>query len=315
MKRKSMQNKADEFIRYKRDLGYKYRSQAYEIKSFAQFADIHAPGRPFTVKMALQWATIPNSSKAYHLSRLNNLSGFARFLIISDPKTELIPKAILGSGFHRTTPYIYSSEEVLRLMTTSAYARPRKINTYTFSTIIGLLSCTGLRIGELLALNDEDVDWSQKTLIVRGSKKLPMRLVPLHSSAIDHLKQYVKCRDCVFPNSTDDALFLSSRGMRYAYPTISMAWVHLRLKTGIGKNEKRLPRLHDFRHTFACNHLLNAYKENKNIDTAVHLLSVYLGHGSIKRTYWYLTGVPQLLELISSRVEKQINSIRKEAST
>ncbi len=168
-----------------------------------------------------------------------------------------------------------------------------------------------LRISELLALNDKDVDWSQKTLIILGSKKLPMRLVPLDRTVLNRLKQYMKCRDRAFPNRVDDALFLSVRGTRFSYSAISHAWFQLRLKTDTGKNAHRLPRLHDFRHTFACNHLMKAYSEHKDLDRAVHLLSVYLGHCSITKTYWYLTGIPQLLEMISARVENHINSIRK----
>jgi len=309
MKRKTMLDKAREYIQYKHDLGFKFRSQAYEVESFAKYADLNAKGNPLTTKLAIQWATTPLSKKSYHATRLSVISGFAKFLIISDPRTELPPTGIFGSCFQRTPPYIYSYEEIARLMTTSAYEKQKKINTFTFSTIIGLLACTGLRISEVLALNNDDIDWKQMTLIIRGSKKLPMRLVPIDRSTLNRLKQYVICRDCTFSHSKNNkAFFLSIRGTRFAYPTISTAWQHLRLKTKTGINEKRLPRLHDFRHTFACNHLLNAYRENKDIDHAVHLLSVYLGHTSIKKTYWYLTGIPQLLELISHRVENNLKT-------
>jgi len=310
VKSKTMLEKARDYIRYKHDLGFKYRSQTHLIESFAKYADINAKDRPLTTKLVLQWATTPSATKSYHTVRLRTISGFAKFLIISDPKTEIPPPGILGGYIQRTVPYIYSQEEIACLMTTSAYVKQRKINTLTFSTIIGLLSCTGMRIGEVLALNNEDIDWKQKTLIVRGSKKLPMRLVPIDRSTVNRLKQYAVSRDQAFPDQNNKAFFLSVRGTRLAYPTICITWANLRRKTKTGINEKRPPRLHDLRHTFACNHLLNAYKENKCIDTAVHLLSVYLGHLSIKMTYWYLTGIPQLLELISHRVEKNIYTKR-----
>ena len=313
MKRKPISDRVAEYIQYKRNLGFKYRGQAYELKSFGRFADIHARRCPLTIKLALQWAILPSTGKPYHSLRLRILSGLAKFLILHDPQTELIPTYMLGSHFQRTPPYIYTQNEIVQLMTSiGTHVDQKLFNNVTLSSIIGLLVSTGMRIGEVLALNDQDIDWKQNALVIRRSKKLPMRLVPLNRSVIYHLKKYKKQRDIFFPVKKDNAFFTSTRGERYAYTTIRQAWARLRERTGIGKNEHRLPRLHDFRHTFACNHLLRAYKEKKNIDTAVHLLSVYLGHTSVKKTYWYLTGVPILLELVSQQVEKHIKSIRKD---
>lgn len=107
----------------------------------------------------------------------------------------------------------------------------------------------------------------------------------------------------MYPDSTDRAFFVSSFGRRYSKPGIQSIWNRLRSITDIGKNVPRAPRLHDFRHTFACNFLLKAYREKRDIDKAVHLLSIYLGHSSVIKTYWYLTGIPALMQLVSERVE------------
>ena len=73
------------------------------------------------------------------------------------------------------------------------------------------------------------------------------------------------------------------------------AFKQLRERIGLKNASGRNPCLHDLRHTFACNHLLRAYRENRNIDNAVHELSIYLGHATLASTYWYLSGVPALL--------------------
>ena len=81
------------------------------------------------------------------------------------------------------------------------------------------------------------------------------------------------------------------------------AFKELRERVGLKNASGRNPRLHDLRHTFACNHLLRAYRANRNIDNAVHELSTYLGHATLASTYWYLSGVPALLEQCMKRSE------------
>lgn len=156
MKRSMLKN-ANEYIRYKRSLGYVFGTEAWMIQSFGKYADSLAKGAPLTVKHAIQWATLPNTTKTYHAKRLDALRSFAKFLIVNDPRTELIPTRILGTSCSRTTPYIFSNKEIQQLVATKAYRYPKKLNNFTFSTFIGLLACTGLRVGEALSLQKNAV--------------------------------------------------------------------------------------------------------------------------------------------------------------
>ena len=63
------------------------------------------------------------------------------------------------------------------------------------------------------------------------------------------------------------------------------------------------PRLHDARHTFAVRTLLRWYEEGVDVDTKITALSTYLGHAKVSDTYWYLTAVPALLEVVARRFE------------
>lgn len=67
---------------------------------------------------------------------------------------------------------------------------------------------------------------------------------------------------------------------------------------------RRPPRLYDIRHTFACNTLLGWLKNGINIDRKILYLSTYLGHVKVEDTYWYLTGTPELLQIVSGNFEK-----------
>jgi integrase len=172
------------------------------------------------------------------------------------------------------------------------------------ATVIGLLACTGLRIGEALALKNSDVNLEERLLTVRQSKNLPMRLVPITDCAADQLRRYREARDKRFARcDASEAFVRSSRGGPLSYSGISSAFRRMRNRTSLKESLGRKPRLHDLRHTFACNHLLRSYREKRDMDNAVHELSIYLGHASLACTYWYVSGVPALLKLCAKRFE------------
>jgi len=305
----SMQDKAREYIAYKRSLGYKYGKESYMLMSFAEYADHHAPGKPLTINLALRWSTKPQTeNKTYHAKRLSALRTFARYLIVNEPETEIPPCGILGPSHSRVEPYIYTQNEIAMLMGEALKMTQVGLNTVTYSTVIGLLACTGMRIGEILALDREDVDLEKRIITVRDSKNLPMRLVPITNSTAAKLREYVEKRDHCYPQAATGAFILSAHGKRLRYNPFWSAFRRIREKAGMatenGSGHK--PRIHDFRHTFACNHLLKAYRTKRDIDNAVHELAVYLGHANMKATYWYLTGIPVLFELCGKRFEEQV---------
>lgn len=314
MKRKTMQAMVDEYIRYKRDLGFVHRANAYDLHSFAKFADEYAYGQPLTINLAIRWATNSQSGPKRHVGLIDILRPFAEYLCTIDPRTELIPRKILGPRSPRPVPYIYSDTEIVRLMETEAYIPERKQCNNTFSIIVGLLACTGMRIGEALSLQWRDIDWNQNTVIVRNSKKLPMRLVPLDPTTMIQLLQFTRRWHGKRMKSGDEPFFSSPNGGFIAYGNFHRAWQRALVKVSMDKKHHgKNPRFHDLRHTFACNQLLRAYKEKRNIEATINMLSIYLGHKSVEKTYWYLTGIPALLELSGKRFEEHIKNQRKKS--
>ena len=71
-----------------------------------------------------------------------------------------------------------------------------------------------------------------------------------------------------------------------------------------GRGVRARPRPHDLRHAFAVRTLLDWQRAGEDIDRRMPLLSTYLGHVDPASTYWYLEAVPELLELISRRLEQ-----------
>lgn len=305
----SMLKKVEQYVAHRRLLGYRIRTDAYVLRSFARYADRHAPGEPLTVDLALRWATAPKGTlRIYHAKRLDALRGFARHVATFEPRTEVPPPGLLGPSFRRVPPHIYTTDEIAALMRASLTHRPSlRRGPFTGlrnATIIGLLACTGLRIGEVLALKDSDVNLDERLINVRQSKNLPMRLVPITDCTVGQLRRYRAARDKRFGRGdASDAFIRSLRGGHLSYKSIKWAFRRLCERTGLTGSLGRRPRLHELRHTFACNHLLRSYRAKRDLDNAVHELSIYLGHANLASTYWYLSGVPALLKLCAGRFE------------
>jgi integrase len=63
--------------------------------------------------------------------------------------------------------------------------------------------------------------------------------------------------------------------------------------------------MHDFRHRFAVHTLVRWYKRGVDVEQHIHELSTYLGHVKVSDTYWYLSAVPELLQLAAARLESK----------
>jgi integrase len=173
--------------------------------------------------------------------------------------------------------------------------------------LIGLLICTGLRISEALKMSRGDVDWGHGWLMIRESKFHKSRLVPLHPTAVPALRVYARDRDLLHPIARTESFFVSDRGAALPYSTVRQTFRKLCAHLPAPRRpDGRAPRIHDIRHTFACRRLLHWYADGVDLDHAVAALSTYLGHAKVSDTYWYLTGIPELLDLAAGRFERSI---------
>jgi integrase len=302
-----MINLVEEYLEYRRRLGFQLRIEGQMLLEFARYADRSGHCGPLTTELAVRWARLPaRAAPLYQARRLEVVRGFARHRAIFDPATEIPPEGLLGSAHRRTTPHIYTEAELSTLL-----AAARRLPSSTglrpqvYATLIGLFSCTGLRNSEALKLSRSDVDLVHGALTIRESKFHKSRLVPLHSSAVQALSQYARLRDRCHPIPQTDAFFVSDQGTRLSASTVRHTFQKLREDLpGATQTGTRAPRIHDLRHTFACRRLLRWYADGADLDHAVGVLSTYLGHVKVSDTYWYLTGIPELLDLAASRFER-----------
>jgi integrase len=213
-----MLTRVEEYLRYRRALGYALRIEGGMLLNFARFADQEGHRGPLTSDLATRWACLPaKADRLYWARRIEVLIGFARYCKILDPQTEIPPRHLFGPAHRRKTPYIYSCRQLEELLSTA-----RQLSwdgeLHTYPTLFGLLACTGMRISEVLGLRTEEVDLKQGILTVKESKKRRCRLVPLHPSAVPPLEEYAAKRTKRFPEAS--FFFVNRCGNRLPYTTV-----------------------------------------------------------------------------------------------
>jgi integrase len=293
-----------DYLTIRRALGHKLVKIEWLLGRFLDFLEERG-AKTITTEDALAWATLPRGAPAWHGVRLSAVRGFASYLQAIDPSCE-VPPNMLAARLRRSTPYIYSERELaLLLEATAVFRTPHRRATYR--TLIALMIVTGMRIGEAMALNDGDVDLGAGLLLVRETKFGKTRELPLHPSTAAALDRYRRREDRPRSPGTDDAFLVSMKGKRLDYGSVLRSFRKLLAEVGIeARSDRCKPRLHDLRHTFAVRTLLDAYREEGDVEARIAALSTYLGHTEPAHTYWYLSGAPELMELAARRLERHL---------
>ena len=300
---KTLANHLDDYLALRRQLGYKLESAARHLRNFVRFME-QQHAAVITTKLALKWATqTPSLLPVQKANRLGIVRRFAQYLCAIDPRTEVPAHKLLPYHFHRREPHRYRAEDVLRLMEAARQIGPdHPIKGASYATLIGLLAVTGMRAGEALGLDREDVDLTCGILTVRHGKGGKSRLVPLHSSTREALQRYAALRDTVYPRPFCASFFVSERGTRVFYGSVNHWFRMIAAHIGLRKpGDPQGPRLHDLRHHFAIQTMLHWYRSKADVETHLPELSTYLGHVHPRDTYWYLEAVPELLQLATRR--------------
>jgi integrase/recombinase XerD len=138
-------------------------------------------------------------------------------------------------------------------------------------------------------------------LTIRSTKSGRDRLVPLHPTATSALAGYARRRDQLCPDPAATRFFVSAVGTPVLDRLAELAFAQLTDGLGLRTAERR-PRIHDLRHAFAVRQLLAWHRDGADINAMMPVLSAYLGHVGPAGTYWYLTAVPELMELAAARL-------------
>ena len=290
------------YLELRRSMGFSLEREEKLLGQFITWLDDRRAAT-ITTADALAWVTMPAGASAGWLKmRMQAVRGFAAYLATLDPAAQVPPPGLLPGGPRRAVPYLYSPADIAALFVQAGQLKT-PLRRETIKTLIGLMAVTGMRGGEVVALDDEDFDDSRGLLLVRHAKLGRHRLLPLHATTVAALLSYRQLRDHQFPRPRSEALLVSSAGTRLLYYNVGQTFARLARQAGLtARSGACRPRPHDLRHSFAAGTLLDWCRDGGDIAARMPLLSAYLGHAAPAHTYWYLQASPELLAEAASRL-------------
>jgi integrase/recombinase XerD len=299
-----------DYLAMRRALGYRLLRPEKLLNQFLDHLDATG-SQTVTVEAALAWACSPTGGDVnWWAYRLSVVRGFATYLHTLDPTVEVPATDLLPWRARRVIPYLYSPADITALLS-AAQSLSTPLRRATIATLIGLLAVTGMRVGEALAADRDDLDPDRGLLMVRHGKFDKTRELVLHSSTIDALRDYLHERDRLHPRPTSAALLISTAGTRLRYCNVHWTFHRLVQQAGLTPRSAGCrPRIHDLRHSFAVAAMLDAYAAGQDGQQRLTLLSTYLGHVDPAGTYWYLSASPELLAIAAHRLETSATTSR-----
>jgi integrase/recombinase XerD len=207
----SLQAHVDDYLRLRRALGFKLKEDERTLGQLVGYLGA-AGATTVTTELAVQWARLPVGVHPNQWAkRLRVARGFAAYLQTIDSTTEIPPPDVFPTRRQRATPYLFSQQDICRLLAEARQLR-HPLRAASYEALFGLLAVSGMRIGEAIALEREDVDLDAGLITIRKAKHDRAPLVPLHPTATEALRRYASKRDRLCPTPRSRAFFLSSVG-------------------------------------------------------------------------------------------------------
>jgi len=307
----TLRQAVQDYLNLRRSLGFKLKEAGKALPDFVAFMERHRASY-ITQALALAWAQQPSNVQAAHWAqRLGFVRQFARHRSATDPRTEIPAPGLLPFQPKRARPYLYSADEIRKLLHASLQIPCRyergALRPWTYHCLFGLLSVSGMRLGEVRNIELQDLDLKAAVLTIRGAKFGKSRLVPLHASTCKVVEDYIARRKRHWAGRpVSSYLFVSSLGNRLDGAEIHRTFYSLSRQIGLrGTSDSHGPRLHDMRHMFATNTLLHWYRSGQDPEHRLPILSAYLGHVHVEDTQWYLNGSPELMREAMRRLEQR----------
>jgi integrase/recombinase XerD len=311
----SMAERMAGLVDFKRIQGYDYSAQAEMLRHFDRFLCREAWPEPRPTADLLQLYVKQTEPLAPNtrIGRLSVVRVFCRFAHWSDPAGALLhhipAKRPALPRFH-----LYSPAEVKALLSAALQLGPvGSLRPHCFHMLIGLVAVTGLRINEAMGLDLRDLEAAGCRLFVRHGKFGKQRHVALHRATVAQLQAYLHIRQRYGPHGPSAPLFPDRAGKRLSYDQARSTFATLRCRAHVGSAGAPPPRLHDLRHTYACNCLEKWRREGADVNAKLPLLATAMGHTKIEHTQIYLHVTPEQLGEAAERLRNHMacNAVRK----
>lgn len=240
----------EDYLALRRAMGFTLYDAGLLLPRFVDFLE-QQDATVITTELVVRWATQSDQVQPTEWSRrLSMVRGFARHYSGIDPRTEIPPTQLLAYRHHRPAPYLYSDAEITQLLEAAHHLpSPSGLRARMYATAFALLAVTGMRVGELVALDNKYIDLRNGLLTIRHAKFDKSRCLPLHAATQQALSEYVQRRDRHYPIPPTPSFFLSETGTRLTVNIVEQTFLKVSRQIGLrGPTDSHGPRLHDFRH-------------------------------------------------------------------
>lgn len=307
-----------QYMAYREYLGKSVRTVGFIIQNFAKYVeedlDLMEVSRETCTGYLNAKGIKDGVVTAYWFNLYTALNGFFEWAIVRGHMNfNPLPK----DKPHEPddfTPYIYSNEELKRIFSTALIYRKRFNIEYpeVIQTMLKLTYFLGLRPGETVRLTVQDIDLQEQVVYIRETKFYKSRVLPFSDSIADMARKYLQWRSEIVMRQgfLNEHLFLDKRGSYVKLSALQQAFRLIRDRANIHRSEDPSydVRLQDLRHTFATHRVTQWYKEGKDVQNLLPVLSTYLGHSNLDSTAVYITFTNTLLNEASKRFQTYIES-------
>lgn len=285
----------DEFIKYKKSLGYVYRKETiyWYDKLDKYFYKNNLTRKEINKELYDKWLIKrENESNNTYALRYTAIKQFCIYLIQNNCKNIYFSDEYNIKYKKEFIPHIYTEDEMIKIFELSTNV------DLTFEVIIKLLYSTGLRISEALDIELDNVNLKNNQIYIINGKNNVSRIIVMSDSMSDKLKEYINSKAYF-----DTKYLFSSKGNKYGYNKVKYNYKKILSDLSIKA------RIHDLRHTFAVNSLNQMVEKGYDIYTSLPLLSQYMGHQRIESTEYYLRFIEKYYDEVTNSVNNYYGNI------
>ena len=302
----------DKFLQEKHACGYAYHEPARILRRLDDFlVQERLATDELPRSAARKWlAKKAHESTRTQQQRITLVRHFSRFLLRAGYPAYVPDSTLAARNPAAFVPRMLTGEELRKFFHAVYALEPTArspLRHLVMPEVFRLLYGCGFRIREVLKLRVRDVDLNQGIITVRQGKFRKDRLVPPALSLVNRLRKYAGH----FENRPLNAVFFPGpSGGPFALRTVYTLFRQLLLQCGIPHAGRgKGPRIHDYRHLFACHTLRRWYRDGEDLDAKLPLLATYLGHQHLSGTQRYLHLTAEIFPEIAARADAAFGDV------
>lgn len=287
----SLNDLIDDFLVYKRSVGYMYKTPESYLRRYERFVTEHCPSEILSEYSVREYVKTIESEHTVYLT-INALREFGRYLNRRGIFAYVYSAKVGVPSPHE--PYLFTQEEISEFFRAADSITPNPEfvgRELLLPAIFRTMYCCGLRTIEIVRLKRENVDFENMTITILNSKGPNSRLIYISNDLCIYLKNYDEKFNLIYPNR--NYFFPGKKaGAPISESAISTNFRRIWTLAFPNFSGSAYPRPYDFRHHFACYNINKWAEEQMNTRAMIPYLSKYMGHSSINETLYYFHLTP-----------------------